>query len=189
MLRLRCRRPHEKGLPQAQPTGKWKRFEPTGRDPNPKSDGLTTVQPANADTHTPLLPQKTLPPNPISCNETPLNLLNDIMSSKGVHLSKDVTVGGHKVNAVIDTGAATTIINKHLAETIGMGCNKAISRPAAKVTQEHMSITLPNGAKVCVLSGDITTHKADALVNAANEDLLHAGALAKAICDAGGPSI
>jgi len=42
------------------------------------------------------------------------------------------------------------------------------------------------GKKSIILAlGDITTYHADAIVNAANGDLTHAGGIAKAIADAG----
>lgn len=43
--------------------------------------------------------------------------------------------------------------------------------------------------KVSAYKGDITMEKVDAIVNAANEDLIHAGGVAKAILDRGGRTI
>ncbi|KAK2181572.1 hypothetical protein NP493_393g05042 [Ridgeia piscesae] len=50
-------------------------------------------------------------------------------------------------------------------------------------------VTLRGGATVEVVQGDLTTFRADAIVNAANGQLDHIGGLAKAIADAGGPEI
>ncbi|XP_069014966.1 protein mono-ADP-ribosyltransferase PARP14-like [Embiotoca jacksoni] len=49
--------------------------------------------------------------------------------------------------------------------------------------------SLQNGLKVLVLQGDITKQYADALVNAANEDLKHHGGIAAALSKAGGPQV
>ena len=49
--------------------------------------------------------------------------------------------------------------------------------------------TYPNGKIIQVHQGDILEHPADYLVNSANDELKHAGGLAKAIVDKGGQKI
>ncbi|XP_041726076.2 protein mono-ADP-ribosyltransferase PARP14 isoform X1 [Coregonus clupeaformis] len=51
------------------------------------------------------------------------------------------------------------------------------------------SYCLQRGLQVVVRQGDITKERADALVNAANEDLDHAGGVAAALSRAGGPEV
>ncbi len=55
-----------------------------------------------------------------------------------------------------------------------------------KTILEH---TLPNGKKIKIVEGDITTSEVDAIVNAANSHLQHGGGVAWAISRRGGAAI
>ncbi|XP_029610119.1 uncharacterized protein LOC115194514 isoform X3 [Salmo trutta] len=61
--------------------------------------------------------------------------------------------------------------------------------PRRKETVTATSYHLQGGLQVVVCQGDITKEWADALVNAANEDLDHAGGVAAALSQAGGPEV
>ena len=52
-------------------------------------------------------------------------------------------------------------------------------------TRELNHASHKSGVKVRVLVGDMTSHRVDAIVNAANSDLKHAGGLARAIVNKG----
>ncbi|KAK5848280.1 hypothetical protein PBY51_005908 [Eleginops maclovinus] len=60
---------------------------------------------------------------------------------------------------------------------------------SGKVNTTVASYSLRDGLQVIVCQGDITKQEADALVNAANEDLDHGGGVAAALSKAGGPQV
>ncbi|XP_071234575.1 uncharacterized protein [Salvelinus alpinus] len=61
--------------------------------------------------------------------------------------------------------------------------------PRREETVTATSYHLQGGLQVVVCQGDITKERADALVNAANENLDHAGGVAAALSRAGGPEV
>ncbi|MGH0172955.1 UNVERIFIED_CONTAM: hypothetical protein FKN15_001086 [Acipenser sinensis] len=105
------------------------------------------------------------------------------------------------IQVLIDSEIAQT-----LSESVGLsdvvrskfGCDAVLKN--GKATGSHRgagsfkpeirySKTLDKGLKISVWKDDLTTHKADAVVNAANAGLKHYGGLAAALSMAGGPTI
>ncbi|KAM8934065.1 protein mono-ADP-ribosyltransferase PARP14 [Pelodytes ibericus] len=55
--------------------------------------------------------------------------------------------------------------------------------------EHHDRVTLPGGATIAIYNDDLTRHRVDVIVNAANEDLKHIGGLAWALLQAAGPKL
>ncbi|KAL7881396.1 hypothetical protein AOLI_G00082440 [Acnodon oligacanthus] len=81
-------------------------------------------------------------------------------------------------------GCTAVIHNVDFTAASSFGSSKGTVIPEIKYSK-HLS----GGLTISVWKDDLTTHKADAVVNAANEYLNHGGGLAEALCRAGGPQI
>ncbi|KAI4875642.1 hypothetical protein NFI96_025982, partial [Prochilodus magdalenae] len=81
-------------------------------------------------------------------------------------------------------GCAAVINNVDFTTGSSFGRNKGAIVPDVMYSKQFS-----NGVTISVWKDDLTTHKADAVVNAANEHLSHGGGLALALSRAGGPQI
>nr|XP_012635939.2 poly [ADP-ribose] polymerase 9 isoform X1 [Microcebus murinus] len=72
------------------------------------------------------------------------------------------------------------------------GCVSTLVSPALEGNSKSLQVfrkMLRPGLELSVWKGDLTQHAVDAVVNAANEDLIHGGGLALALVKVGGPEI
>lgn len=88
------------------------------------------------------------------------------------------------INAVKRKFDCVTVYDENEFFDMSFGHGRAIIKPEVQYTKQ-----LYNNLKISVWKDDLTRHKADAVVNAANEDLRHIGGLALALSKAGGPAI
>ena len=83
---------------------------------------------------------------------------------------------------------------KQFAAQVKKRHNVVIKQPLSDkvnkvILHRSLQLSLSHSLKLSIIEGDVLSESVDAIVNAANEDLKHIGGLAKAILDAGGPSI
>lgn len=110
----------------------------------------------------------------------------------------DIPLYGPSVNIVKKSGDALckALYDKFRCVTTIQGVemetemsNKYQKRTPTIPQEERGQFKLRSGVKVSVWKADLTNFPADAVVNAANEDLKHYGGLALALSKAGGPQI
>ncbi|XP_036964678.1 protein mono-ADP-ribosyltransferase PARP9 [Acanthopagrus latus] len=99
---------------------------------------------------------------------------------------------GHAVEIVRRCGAAAlsdVIDSKFGCVATFDGADFAQQKKPTVIPEKRFEFTLPAGVTVSVWKADLTNCPVDAVVNAANEDLMHFGGLALALSKAGGPQI
>ncbi|XP_054029467.1 protein mono-ADP-ribosyltransferase PARP14 [Dryobates pubescens] len=122
---------------------------------------------------------------------------------KGVSLVEQILSGLHYKSVVIENPGAKSYFKERerfFAATANQDFKCLIrleeeSEEQLKEKQEHsntgkpyMQVTL-GGIVIAVYKADLCTHPADAVVNSANENLMHAGGLAGALSKAAGPEL
>uniref|UniRef100_A0A4W5LMK9 Poly [ADP-ribose] polymerase n=1 Tax=Hucho hucho TaxID=62062 RepID=A0A4W5LMK9_9TELE len=93
-----------------------------------------------------------------------------------------------EIRAFLILRSSVRVVRHHQQNQDGV-VSEAGAGPRRKETVTATSYRLQGGLQVVVCQGDITKERADVLVNAANEDLDHAGGVAAALSQAGGPEV
>ncbi|XP_045068620.1 uncharacterized protein LOC123483167 [Coregonus clupeaformis] len=93
-----------------------------------------------------------------------------------------------EIGAFLIDRSSVRVVRHHQQNQDGV-VSEAGTGSRREETVAAASYSLRLGLQVVVRQGDITKERADALVNAANEDLDHAGGVAAALSRAGGPEV
>ena len=129
----------------------------------------------------------------ISGSETAIAKVKPFIQSTIEAIEK--TIGEKKVpikalHVPLLTSTEFTRFQSKLESDLCVTCSYPKSGKVAKlICSSLIRLDSAGYVKIDICKGDLIYEQVDAIVNAANEDLKHIGGLAKAISDAGGPSI
>ncbi|KAL4616643.1 poly ADP-ribose polymerase 9 isoform X1 [Arapaima gigas] len=90
----------------------------------------------------------------------------------------------HELSNIVQSKFGCTLIFHNVENS-----RPSENQRARRTPDTRYSVKLPKGLAVSVWMDDLTTHRVDAVVNAANQFLSHKGGLALALSNAGGPQI
>ncbi|XP_029436577.1 protein mono-ADP-ribosyltransferase PARP14-like [Rhinatrema bivittatum] len=116
------------------------------------------------------------------------NLKHEILTLPSPGASEFFTENGQEYLATIER-RNNCITTWSCRDALNIGGTQSRPQEEDFITDTWCIFQLEGGYIVSVCQGDITKQRVDAIVNAANEDLIHAGGVAQAISMAGGPVI